>query len=99
MSIEIDNADKAFFPDAGYTKGDLADYYQRISAEMLRHIENRPLTLHRFPDGIVGVNFIQKSVQDHYPDWIKRVTVDKEDGEITHAQLAEIVAARAAAGS
>lgn len=85
MSIEIDNADKVFFPDAGYTKGDLAGYYERIAPYMLGHIEGRPLTLHRFPDGIDGVNFIQKSVQDHYPDWIERVTVDKEDGQITHA--------------
>jgi bifunctional non-homologous end joining protein LigD len=45
---------------------------------------DRPLTLHRFPDGINGVNFIQKAVQDHYPAWIKRVTVAKEDGTITH---------------
>ena len=85
MSIEIDNADKVFFPDAGYTKADLADYYQRIALHMLPHIENRPLTLHRFPDGIDGVNFIQKSVAENYPDWIERTTVDKEDGRITHA--------------
>ena len=85
MSIEIDNADKVFFPDAGYTKADLADYYQRIAPQMLAHIENRPLTLHRFPDGIDSVNFIQKSVAEHYPDWIERTTVDKEDGQITHA--------------
>lgn len=85
MSVDIDNADKIFFPDAGYTKGDLADYYRRIAPTMLPHLAGRPLTLHRFPDGIDGVNFIQKSVQDHYPDWIERVTVDKEDGTITHA--------------
>jgi bifunctional non-homologous end joining protein LigD len=85
VSIEIGNADKLFFPKAGYTKADLVDYYQRIAAQMLPLIEGRPLTLHRFPDGIDGVNFIQKSVQDHYPDWIERVTVDKEYGEITHA--------------
>lgn len=85
MNMEIDNADKLFFPDAGYTKGDLADYYQRIAPQMLPHIKDRPLTLRRFPDGIDGVNFIQKRVAEHYPDWIERVTVDKEDGRITHA--------------
>lgn len=55
MTIEIDNADKLFFADAGYSKGDLADYYQRIAPQMLPHIKDRPLTLHRFPDGINGV--------------------------------------------
>lgn len=89
MTIDIDNADKVFFPDAGYTKGDLADYYRRIAPMMLPRVKDRPLTLHRFPDGIDGVNFIQKSVKDHYPDWIERVTVEKDDGKITHALAAD----------
>ena len=89
MTIEIDNADKIFFPDAGYTKADLVAYYRRIAPQMRPHIENRPLTLHRFPDGIDGVNFIQKSIAEHYPDWVERVTVDKEDGHITHALAAD----------
>ncbi|GAB3671478.1 non-homologous end-joining DNA ligase [Salinisphaera aquimarina] len=84
MSVDIANADKIFFPDAGISKGDLAAYYRRIAATMLPHIAGRPLTLNRFPDGIDGVHFIQKNVADHYPGWIDRVTVDKEDGTITH---------------
>lgn len=87
--MEIDNAGKIFFPDAGYTKGDLARYYRRIAPQMLPHLDGRPLTLHRFPDGIEGVNFIQKAVQRHYPGWIARVTVAKEGGTITHALAAD----------
>lgn len=89
MNIDIDNAEKIFFPDAGYTKGDVGQYYARIAPQMLPYVQGRPLTLHRFPDGIDGVNFIQKAVQAHYPDWIARVTVDKEDGTITHPLAAD----------
>lgn len=82
MNVELERRNKLFFPDAGLTKGDLADYYQRIAPLMLAHLKDRPVTLHRFPDGIDGIHFIQKSVEDHYPDWLARVTVAKEDGEM-----------------
>jgi bifunctional non-homologous end joining protein LigD len=42
---------------------------------MLRHIEERPLVMHRFPDGIRGKGFYQKTVPDHFPDWLKRKKV------------------------
>ncbi len=85
---QIGKPDKVFFPDSGLTKADLADYYRRIAEVMLPLIKGRPLTLHRFPDGIDGVNFIQKNVPEYFPDWIARTTVDKDDGTVTHA-LAE----------
>ncbi|MGB7757157.1 MAG: non-homologous end-joining DNA ligase [Salinisphaera sp.] len=82
MSVQLDNIDKVFFPDAALTKGDLAEYYRRIAPLMLPHIRDRPVTVNRFPDGIYGVHFIQKSVEDHYPDWLERATVAKENGEL-----------------
>ncbi|AWN15956.1 non-homologous end-joining DNA ligase [Salinisphaera sp. LB1] len=82
MSVQIDHIDKMFFPDAGITKGDLANYYRRIAPVMLPYVKDRPVTLNRFPDGIEGTHFIQKAVQDHYPDWLEHVTVAKEDGEL-----------------
>jgi bifunctional non-homologous end joining protein LigD len=85
MRLKIGNPDKVFFPQAGISKADLADYYERIVPTMLPHLKERPLTLHRFPDGIEGVNFIQKNVSDYFPDWIKRVRVEKEDGTMVHA--------------
>lgn len=82
--IEISNLDKPLFPDAGITKGDLVDYYRRIADVMLPHIRGRPLTLHRFPDGIDSDGFYQQSAPDHFPDWIERVTLPKEGGEVDH---------------
>jgi bifunctional non-homologous end joining protein LigD len=52
---------------------------------MLPHIQNRPLSLMRYPNGIEDEGFFQKNTPAHYPDWIKRVEVDKRGGTVTHA--------------
>jgi bifunctional non-homologous end joining protein LigD len=84
MAFQTSNEDKVLFPDAGYTKGDLIEYYEAVATTMLPHVKNRPLTLVRYPNGVGKPGFFQKSVPDHYPDWIKTVTLKKEDGKITH---------------
>lgn len=79
--VELSNLDKIFFPDAGLTKGDLIDYYERVSEWMLPHMKERPLSLERFPDGIDGEGFYQKETPDYFPDWITRARVPiKGDG-------------------
>jgi bifunctional non-homologous end joining protein LigD len=82
-TIELGNPDKVLFPDTGITKRDLAGYYRRVAEVMLPHMRDRPLSMHRFPDGIDGSGFYQKDVPDSFPDWIRTVTVPKEDGEMT----------------
>lgn len=73
--LELSNLDKTFFPDSKLTKGDLIDYYQRISDYILPYLKDRPLTLHRFPDGIDGDGFFQQSRSDHYPDWMPALEI------------------------
>lgn len=85
ITVETSNEDKVFFPDGGITKGDLIDYYDRISTHMLPLIKDRPLMMHRFPDGIRGKDFYHKDVPDYFPDWIDTVRVKKENGTVTHA--------------
>jgi bifunctional non-homologous end joining protein LigD len=82
-TIETSNRDKVLFPDAGVTKGDLIDYYARIAPDALPHYRGRALTMHRFPDGIAKDGFYQKAIPDYFPDWIDRITLPKEGGEIT----------------
>lgn len=85
MSLPVGKPDKVLFPDEGLTKAGLADYYERILPEMLPQLRDRPLTLHRFPDGIDGEGFFQKEASDHFPDWIDRVDVErKQGGRVTH---------------
>ncbi len=83
-SVELSNPDKVLFPDSGITKGELIDYYRAVAEVMVPHLENRPLTLHRFPDGIEADGFYQQQVGDYFPDWIATRKVKRagdDDGE------------------
>ena len=81
--IPLSNPDKVFFPEAGITKGEVVDYYERIADHLLPHVAGRPLVLQRFPDGIEGGGFYQKNTPDHVPDWIERVEIATADGGTT----------------
>lgn len=85
MRVDISRPEKVMFPDSGITKGDLAEYYRRISKYMLPHIKGRPISMQRFPDGIEGHGFFHKDVPDHFPQWIARVQAAKRGGSVTHA--------------
>jgi bifunctional non-homologous end joining protein LigD len=87
VRTELSHPDKLLFPDDGITKADLAAYYERVSEWMLPHVRGRPLSLQRFPDGIEGQGFFHKNVPDHYPDWVRRVKVDKAGGTVVHAVI------------
>src|SRR5439155_16113204 len=58
--LRFSNLEKVFWPDEGYTKGDLIEYYRAVSQWMLPYLADRPLVLTRFPDGINGKSFFQK---------------------------------------
>jgi len=75
QEIEISNPDKLMFADDGITKARLVEYYRKISEYILPHVENRPMMLHRYPDGIDGKDFYQKQVPDYFPDWIDTIKV------------------------
>ncbi len=85
--IELSHQDKLYFPEADLTKGDLVDYYRAIAETMLPHMQARPLSLQRFPDGLEGGGFYQKEVPDHFPAWIDRVTIEVKEKETTQAQV------------
>jgi bifunctional non-homologous end joining protein LigD len=82
--IEISRPEKVLFPDDGITKGELIEYYARIAPHMLPHLRDRPLTLERYPNGINTKRFFQKEVSSYFPRWIRRVTVEKVGGSVTH---------------
>jgi bifunctional non-homologous end joining protein LigD len=82
--IKITRPEKVLFPEDGITKGELIEYYARIAPRILPHLRNRPLTLERYPDGIHKQRFFQKEVSSYFPAWIRRVTVKKVGGTVTH---------------
>lgn len=69
-TIEISNPDKEIFPGEGITKSGLVNFYRKISTHILPHLEDRPLTMHRYPDGINGQDFYQKDEPEYFPGWI-----------------------------
>jgi bifunctional non-homologous end joining protein LigD len=75
--VTVSNGEKVFFPDAGITKKQVFEYYRRVAPAMLPGLRERPLTVERFPDGIAGKGWLQKSAARHYPDWIATVEVER----------------------
>jgi bifunctional non-homologous end joining protein LigD len=89
---EISRPDKVLYPDKGYTKKDLANYYEWAAELLLPHLAGRPLVMHRFPDGIEGSGFYQKQVPDDAPDFLDTVTVpaDNARGEVRHLLVHDV---------
>ncbi|NNK47856.1 MAG: DNA ligase D [Gemmatimonadetes bacterium] len=79
----LSNPDKVFWPADGYTKKDLFDYYRKISPWLLPYLADRPLVLTRYPDGIDGKSFYQKSVPVSSPEWIRTEIVESEGSDKT----------------
>ena len=90
--LRLSNLTKIFWPDEGYTKGDLVAYYYNVASSILPHLADRPLTMKRMPDGIDGPSFYEKSAPSHTPDWLGRCVVQSDDakkGEIDYLTIAD----------
>ena len=79
--VHFTNLDKPFWPEDGYVKADLVDYYRGIGPHILPYLADRPVVLTRFPDGIHGKSFFQKNAPDFAPSWIRRVRLYSEGSE------------------
>jgi bifunctional non-homologous end joining protein LigD len=73
-ALRLTNLTKILWPDVGFTKGDMLDYYVRVAPVLLPHLAGRPLTLARFPDGVDGPGWFQTSCP-HPPPWMETVPV------------------------
>jgi len=78
--LSFSNLEKVLFPRDGFTKGDLIDYYRGVGDAILPYLEQRPLTLQRYPDGIDGPSFFEKRLPKGVPDWVARVTTAGAEG-------------------
>jgi bifunctional non-homologous end joining protein LigD len=72
-TLSLSNLHKVLYPATGFTKGEVIDYYTRIAPVLLPHIESRPLTLKRYPDGVDGKSFFEKNAPSHAPEWVRKV--------------------------
>ncbi|MFN2508152.1 MAG: non-homologous end-joining DNA ligase [Chthoniobacterales bacterium] len=78
--LTISNLEKVFFPEMGFTKGEVIAFYTEIADVVLPHLRDRPLTLKRYPEGITGEHFYEKNAPRHTPDWVKRFAVPRSEG-------------------
>jgi bifunctional non-homologous end joining protein LigD len=73
--LKVSNLEKVLYPEAGFTKGEVLDYYTRVSPLLLPHLRGRPLTLKRYPDGVDAGFFYEKQCPGHRPDWVETAAV------------------------
>jgi bifunctional non-homologous end joining protein LigD len=68
--LKLSNLDKVLYPETGFTKGRVIDYYARVAPVLVEHLRDRPLTLKRYPNGVEGKFFFEKQSPSHRPDWV-----------------------------
>lgn len=69
--LRLTNLDKVLYPEAGFTKADVVEYYAGIAPVMLTHLRDRIVTFRRFPDGVEGESFFEKRCPGHRPEWVR----------------------------
>jgi len=74
-TLKLSNLDKVLYPDVGFTKGQVIDYYRRIAPVLVPHLTARPLTLKRYPNGVEAGFFYEKQCPSHRPPWVETAPV------------------------
>jgi DNA primase len=91
--LSLTHLDKIFYPETGFTKGQVIDYYARIAPVLLPHLKDRPVTLKRYPDGVKGEYFYEKRAPKYRPAWLKTAAVaSKRDpsGKINYCLINDL---------
>ena len=84
-SLSLSNLDKVLWPETGFTKGQLIDYYSRIAPVMVPHLTRRPITLRRWPNGVNATSFFEKNCPSHKPPWVESVLM----GDVNYCLIDE----------
>ncbi|MDB6150352.1 MAG: putative ATP-dependent ligase [Chthoniobacter sp.] len=78
--LAISNVEKLYYPESGFTKGEVIAFYSEIAAIILPHLRDRPLTLKRYPEGVNGEHFYEKNAPSHTPAWVKTFAIPRSEG-------------------
>lgn len=90
--LELSNLDKVLYPVAGFTKGEVIDYYTRVAPVLLAHLSGRALTRIRYPNGIEAPHFFEKNAPNSTPDWVRRETLPAPGSSTGRERLDYVVA-------
>ena len=90
--LTVSNLEKVFYPATGFTKGQVIDYYIRISPVLLPHLKDRALTLKRYPDGVGGGFFYEKRCPAWRPEWVQTVPIwsDRHDAQVHYCMANDL---------
>ncbi len=78
--LAISNVDKIYFPETGFTKGEVIAFYSEIADIIVPHLRDRPLTMKRSPEGVEGETFYEKNAPKHTPAWVETFAVPRSEG-------------------
>src|SRR3954463_2430867 len=73
--LTLSNLQKVLYPETGFAKAQVIDYYTRVAPVLLPHLRDRPLTRKRYPDGVEGGSFFEKNAPSHRPEWVRTAAV------------------------
>jgi bifunctional non-homologous end joining protein LigD len=90
--LTLTNLGKVLYPETGFTKAQVIDYYLRIAPVLLPHLANRPLTLKRYPDGVDGEYFYAKHAPAHRPGWVRTARLPSAGSRARGASVLYLVA-------
>ncbi len=89
--LRLSNLDKVLYPQAGFTKAQIVDYYARIGEVMVPHLADRPVTLVRWPDGVDSQSFFEKRCPSHAPEWMRSAAVNDDLSQCVLDDLPSLV--------
>ena len=89
-TLTLSNLDKVLYPEAGFTKAEVIDYYVRVAPTLLTHLGDRGITMRRFPNGVDADSFFEKRCPSHRPDWVQAALGPGDrGGAIEYCRLTE----------
>lgn len=89
--LSLSNLTKVLYPEAGFAKGEVIDYYRQIAPALLPAIENRPATRKRYPNGVDAGFFFEKNAPSHTLDWVRTVTLPSPGSSSNRDEVTYIV--------
>jgi len=91
-NIALTNLDKVFWPERGFTKRDLLQYYLDVSKVLVPHVRQRAMVMKRYPNGIAGDFFFMKRTPSGHPEWLKKCTIKHSSGNVIDFPIVDDVA-------
>ncbi|HYC82704.1 MAG TPA: DNA ligase D [Solirubrobacterales bacterium] len=90
--LALSNLDKVLYPEPGFSKGQVIDYYARVAEVLLPHLRGRPLTMKRYPNGVEGKFFYEKRCPEHRPEWVQTASIwsGRNEGEIDYCLVEDL---------